>query len=226
MNKCEVQELFIAKKVHFDACIVLCSTEHACFAAILCFAAQKMTTISLVRDKKQGWVEQLKVASFFPEETSGTWDRLTSKLALTSLTSKLAINQTNPPAKKNKGPASWSVPSFLKLLWNRVGILWCTSCSSLISCSLISFFFPMFCVFFVWDFFAFFQLCLFSTLLCVLLQHVCFFSTRASSARALLQRDASSAWGGMPTKLDMPMQCDLVKAQTNIFRYKYLTTSR
>ena len=42
----------------------------------------------------------------------------------------------------------------------------------------------------------------------------CFFSTRASSARALLQRDASSAWGGMPTKLDMPMQCDLVKVQT------------
>ena len=41
-----------------------------------------------------------------------------------------------------------------------------------------------------------------------------FFSTRASSARALLQRDASSAWDGMPTKLDMPMQCDLVKAQT------------
>ena len=42
----------------------------------------------------------------------------------------------------------------------------------------------------------------------------CFFSTRASSARALLQRDASSAWGGMPTKLDMPMQCELVKVQT------------
>ena len=146
---------------------------------------------------------------FFPRRDVGNLGPTDQQAGLNQLDQQAGHQPDQPARKKNKGPASWSVPSFLKLLWNRVGILWCTSCSSLISCSLISFFFPNVLCFFCLGFFAFFQLCLFSTLLCVLLQHVCFFSTRASSARALLQRDASAAWGGMPTKLDMPI-CSVI----------------
>ena len=120
---------------------------------------------------------------------------------------------TSPPAKKTKDQQAGQIHLFetaVKQGWRPLmHILQLVDFLQLD----LRFVFQCFVCFFS-GIFCFFQLCLLSTLLCVLLQRVCFFSTRASSARALLQRDASSAWGGMPTKLDMPMQCDLVKVQT------------
>ena len=163
---------------------------------------------------------------FFPRRDVGNLGPTDQQAGLNQLDQQ-AGHQPDQPARKKKQRTSKLVSSIfsetaVKQSWH--SLMHILQLVDFLQLDLV--FFPNVLCFFCLGFFAFFQLCLFSTLLCVLLQHVCFFSTRASSARALLQRDASAAWGGMPTKLDMPMQCDLVKAQTNIFRYKYLTTSR
>ena len=125
---------------------------------------------------------------FFPRRDVGNLGPTDQQASLNQLDQQAGHQPDQPARKKNKGPASWSVPSFLKLLWNRVGILWCTSCSSLISCSLISFFSQCF-VFFLFGIFCFFSVVLIQhSPLCsssarVLLQHACFFSTCASTAR-------------------------------------------
>ena len=151
---------------------------------------------------------------FFPRRDVGNLGPTDQQAGLNQLDQQ-AGHQPDQPARKKKQRTSKLVSSIfsetaVKQSWH--SLMHILQLVDFLQLDLV--FFPNVLCFFCLGFFAFFQLCLFSTLLCVLLQHVCFFSTRASSARALLQRDASSAWGGMPTKLDMPMQCDLVKVQT------------
>ena len=118
---------------------------------------------------------------FFPRRDVGNLGPTDQQASLNQLDQQAGHQPDQPARKKNKGPAAGQFHLFWNCCETELAFFDAHPAARWFPAAWSRFFFPMFCVFFVWDFLLFFS-CAYSAL-----SSVFFFSTCASSARVLLQ---------------------------------------